>query len=237
MGFALTFAPHPRRPGDDLFDVIETAPGGLRMRAARALRASAIVMSPQSPPPASTGPQADDNMPRPVRHHVMSRSEAEHAAVDLYRRMQLPNPEEIGFRYPHQSRSGQLQRAMTAMAMSCRPDLNHTSTSPHTALDVTRRSRFWPRTGISWNSSTRPPRLHHPRLGRGATDGRPHQGVAPGRRRVETPTRASCWTHRRGLHQVPVGRRSFTRSHAAALRKGRDRPCLGPPTPQADPTG
>ena len=43
--------------------------------------------------------------------------------MELYRRLRLPNPEEIGFRYPHQVSGGQLQRAMTAMAMSCRPDL------------------------------------------------------------------------------------------------------------------
>src|SRR6056297_2686008 len=72
----------------------------------------------------------------PVQHHVMSRSEAEHDAVELYRRMQLPYPEEIGFRYPHQVSGGQLQRAMTAMAMSCRPDLIIFD-EPTTALDVT----------------------------------------------------------------------------------------------------
>ncbi len=58
----------------------------------------------------------------PVVHDVMSRDEAERDAIDLYRRMQLPDPDGIGFRYPHQVSGGQLQRAMTAMAMSCRPD-------------------------------------------------------------------------------------------------------------------
>ncbi|MCC5984332.1 MAG: ABC transporter ATP-binding protein [Rhodobacteraceae bacterium] len=72
----------------------------------------------------------------PVRHGVMSRSQAEKDAVDLYRKMQLPNPEGIGFRYPHQVSGGQLQRAMTAMAMSCRPDLIIFD-EPTTALDVT----------------------------------------------------------------------------------------------------
>ena len=48
----------------------------------------------------------------------------------------MPNPEEIGFRYPHQVSGGQLQRAMTAMAMSCRPDLIIFD-EPTTALDVT----------------------------------------------------------------------------------------------------
>ena len=72
----------------------------------------------------------------PVKHGVMSRQEAERDAVQLYREMQLPNPEEIGFRYPHQVSGGQLQRAMTAMAMACRPDLIIFD-EPTTALDVT----------------------------------------------------------------------------------------------------
>ena len=72
----------------------------------------------------------------PVQHGVKSRSEAEAEAIELYRRLQLPNPEEIGFRYPHQVSGGQLQRAMTAMAMACRPDLIIFD-EPTTALDVT----------------------------------------------------------------------------------------------------
>ena len=72
----------------------------------------------------------------PVQHGVMGKAEAERDAVDLYRRMQLPDPDSIGFRYPHQVSGGQLQRAMTAMAMSCRPDLIIFD-EPTTALDVT----------------------------------------------------------------------------------------------------
>lgn len=67
---------------------------------------------------------------------VKSRAEAEEDAVALYQRLRLPNPNEIGFRYPHQVSGGQLQRAMTAMAMSCRPDLIIFD-EPTTALDVT----------------------------------------------------------------------------------------------------
>ena len=72
----------------------------------------------------------------PVKHRILSRQQAESDAVQLYREMQLPNPDEIGFRYPHQVSGGQLQRAMTAMAMSCRPDLIIFD-EPTTALDVT----------------------------------------------------------------------------------------------------
>jgi peptide/nickel transport system ATP-binding protein len=72
----------------------------------------------------------------PVQHGVKPRSDAEAEAKDLYRRLRLPDPDNIGFRYPHQVSGGQLQRAMTAMAMSCQPDLIIFD-EPTTALDVT----------------------------------------------------------------------------------------------------
>ncbi|MHC8603920.1 ABC transporter ATP-binding protein [Arenicellales bacterium nBUS_45] len=72
----------------------------------------------------------------PVVHGVKSRREAEKDAKDLYGRVLLPDPDGIGYRYPHQVSGGQLQRAMTAMALSCRPDLIIFD-EPTTALDVT----------------------------------------------------------------------------------------------------
>ena len=72
----------------------------------------------------------------PAWHGVVNEEEAKRQAIDLYRRLRLPDPEQIGFRYPHQVSGGQLQRAMTAMAMSCRPDLIIFD-EPTTALDVT----------------------------------------------------------------------------------------------------
>jgi peptide/nickel transport system ATP-binding protein len=56
--------------------------------------------------------------------------------VDIYRRLLLPDPEKIGYRYPHQVSGGQLQRAMVAMAMACQPDII-VFDEPTTALDVT----------------------------------------------------------------------------------------------------
>ena len=78
----------------------------------------------------------DQHTEAPTQHGVMGRSESVQDGVTLYNKLRLPNPETIGFRYPHQVSGGQLQRAMTAMAMSCRPDLIIFD-EPTTALDVT----------------------------------------------------------------------------------------------------
>jgi len=72
----------------------------------------------------------------PTQHHIMSFAEAEKEAIDIYERLLLPDPEHIGYRYPHQVSGGQLQRAMVAMAMACKPDLI-VFDEPTTALDVT----------------------------------------------------------------------------------------------------
>ncbi len=78
----------------------------------------------------------DQHTEAPVQHSVSSKGESQSDGIELYRRLRLPNPDEIGFRYPHQVSGGQLQRAMTAMAMACRPDLIIFD-EPTTALDVT----------------------------------------------------------------------------------------------------
>lgn len=72
----------------------------------------------------------------PVHHGLMRYEEAEKEAIELYRRLFLPKPEKIGFRYPHELSGGQLQRAMVAMSMSCKPDII-VFDEPTTALDVT----------------------------------------------------------------------------------------------------
>jgi len=72
----------------------------------------------------------------PVKHGLMSFAEAEKNAVEIYQNLLLPDPENIGYRYPHQVSGGQLQRAMVAMAMACRPDII-VFDEPTTALDVT----------------------------------------------------------------------------------------------------
>ena len=69
-------------------------------------------------------------------HKICTKAEAEKRAVGLFKKLGLPNPETFGQRFPHQVSGGQLQRAMTAMALCSEPDLI-VFDEPTTALDVT----------------------------------------------------------------------------------------------------
>jgi peptide/nickel transport system ATP-binding protein len=71
-----------------------------------------------------------------VVEHGMPTDEATHRAIEMFTRLNLPDPERIGDRYPHELSGGQLQRCMISMAMICRPDLIIFD-EPTTALDVT----------------------------------------------------------------------------------------------------
>ena len=72
----------------------------------------------------------------PVQHGKIKMAEARKRSVELFRQLDLPDPETIGERYPHQVSGGQLQRAMTAMALGSDPDIIIFD-EPTTALDVT----------------------------------------------------------------------------------------------------
>ncbi len=104
----------------------------------RALRGGRIAYVAQSAA-ASFNPAhrlLDQTIEATLRSTDSSAADAHKDAVQLYDTLQLPSPQTIGDRFTHQVSGGQLQRVMTAMAMSPRPDLIIFD-EPTTALDVT----------------------------------------------------------------------------------------------------
>ena len=116
--------------GIDLMSASETAKQKLRgARIAYVAQSAAAAFN-----PAHT--LLEQTIEASVRHGLMDAGEAADYARELYAAMDLPDPDNIGDRYPHQVSGGQLQRAMTAMAMASKPDLIIFD-EPTTALDVT----------------------------------------------------------------------------------------------------
>ena len=69
-------------------------------------------------------------------HRGLKKKEAMKEAVELLRKVNIPNPEQRVKQYPFEFSGGMQQRAMIAMAMSCDPEIL-IADEPTTALDVT----------------------------------------------------------------------------------------------------
>ena len=102
------------------------------------LRGSEISMIFQEPmtslnPLMKVGKQVEEVI---LLHTGSTRTEAKRKTMEIFRKVEIPEPEVRYHCYPHQLSGGLRQRIMIAMAMICRPKLM-IADEPTTALDVT----------------------------------------------------------------------------------------------------
>ncbi len=106
-----------------------------QMRQVRGSRISMIFQEPMTSlnPVFTIGSQIMEAI---VLHQKVSKHEARDRAIEMLRKVKIPEPERRIKDYPHQFSGGMRQRAMIAMALACTPQLL-IADEPTTALDVT----------------------------------------------------------------------------------------------------
>ncbi len=124
-----------RRRAGDIVDLAKLNAKGAEMRSIRGNEIAMIFQEPMtSLTPAYT--VGDHIMEAITLHQGVNKREAKKRAIDILDHVGMPQPSRIVDSYPHQLSGGMLQRAMIAIALSCRPTLL-IADEPTTALDVT----------------------------------------------------------------------------------------------------
>lgn len=131
------------RPAENGVEVVELTalkPGSRQMRAIRGGEIAMIFQEPLTSlsPIHTVGDQIIEAI---LLHRSISRAEARNQAIEMLQRVGIPKPETRVDAYPFQLSGGMRQRAMIAMALSCRPSLL-IADEPTTALDVTTQAQI-----------------------------------------------------------------------------------------------
>ena len=136
---------HFRRPSANggaarTVDLTRLEPNGPEMRAIRGAEIALIFQEPMSSfsPVHSVGNQIVEAI---LLHQAMSRRQAREKTIEILRRVGVSSPERRVDQLAHQLSGGLRQRAMIAMALSCRPALL-IADEPTTALDVTTQAQI-----------------------------------------------------------------------------------------------
>lgn len=125
---------------EKLIDIAQVKPTSLQMRSIRGAEIAMIFQEPMTSlsPVYTIGNQIIEGL---NLHRKMSKQAARNEAIDLLRRVGIATPERRVDEYPHQLSGGMRQRAMIAIALSCRPHLL-LADEPTTALDVTTQAQI-----------------------------------------------------------------------------------------------
>jgi oligopeptide/dipeptide ABC transporter ATP-binding protein len=131
---------HNGTAAEDVVDLAQLDANGPDMRAIRGAEIALVFQEPMSSfsPVHTVGNQIIEAI---ELHQQVTRRQARGIALEMFRRVGIPLPEQRLSAYPYQLSGGLRQRAMIAMALSCNPSLL-IADEPTTALDVTTQAQI-----------------------------------------------------------------------------------------------
>src|SRR6266508_202026 len=124
----------------DVIDIAALSPQGREIRDIRGNHISMVFQEPMTAmiPVRTIGQQIIESI---ILHQNVSKQEAREQAIDMLARVKMSRPQQVIDDYPFQLSGGMRQRAVIAMALSCRTSLL-IADEPTTALDVTTEAQI-----------------------------------------------------------------------------------------------